>query len=283
MTLLTVLFTPLHIFGFVGLIISIIALIKVKKDKNSLRGLAIASVIISAILTIGITISASYYFYNLSQYKQSVTLTNKGGLSKDKFSEVEQLTHQILKRAGYTDYRFNDGENSFTIQFKNYSRDEIINILKENKFEGKIGDKVVFSSVQDVTSVCQNASCMGIDPRYGCKTKDSGEWTCQYFFGMKISDIAAQRFADITRDMEIIKGNNESHLSSNFTITVNDKKVEELLIGSDLKGKTIQDIQISGSGNGTTENEAMKTALVDMSYYRRMFYLGGIPSDVEIK
>ena len=53
-------------------------------------------------------------------------------------------------------------------------------LAQQGKFEGKIGEEVVFSGGNDIVYVCNSATCSGIDPQQGCT--GTSPVVCQYRF-----------------------------------------------------------------------------------------------------
>ena len=156
-------------------------------------------------------------------------------------------------------------------------------LAKQGKFEAKIGNETVFSGGdKDITYVCRSADCSGIDPTRPCSQFQSG-WACYYSFSIALKPEAAQRQADITRPLEIIPDESgQEYLSKDLELFLDDSNVDILKIGADLKGRPVTDIQISGSGVGATQQEAIFNSLEDMKRLQTIMITGSLPVKLDI-
>jgi len=93
-----------------------------------------------------------------------------------------------------------------------------------------------------------------------------------------LSRDAAERHAQITDKLTII----EDHLSEPLTLYLDDVEVDVLQIGSSLKGSTTTSVQISGSGAGRTQQEAMDNSLENMKRLQTVLVTGSLPVKLEI-
>src|SRR3989338_5601663 len=161
------------------------------------------------------------------------------------------------------------GNQYILVEIAGATEEEIRNLLAEQgKFEAQIANKTVFVGGKDIVFVCRSADCAGIDPNVGC-TSSNGQSACRFIFSIAISPEAAQKQADVTGKLEVIgdstgKGSRDAYLSEPLALYLDDAKVDELSIGAELKGSTTTEIQISGSGVGSTEQEAVFNAMGNM-------------------
>lgn len=154
-------------------------------------------------------------------------------------------------------------------------------IEKQGKFEAKIANQTIFRGGNDITYVCKTSRCSGVNR--GCTKSNSTSWTCGYGFSIALSAEAAQRQADVTTDLEIIKDNNSrEYLSEKLELYLDDEFVNDLSIGAALKGRPVTGISISGSGNGTSRKEAMANALENMKEMQTVLTTGSLPVKLEI-
>ncbi|HDD70901.1 MAG TPA: hypothetical protein ENF94_01930, partial [Candidatus Woesearchaeota archaeon] len=150
-------------------------------------------------------------------------------------------------------------------------------MAKQGKFEGKIANKTVFKGGDDITYVCRSADCSGLDPRRPCG-KMGDKWGCGFYFSISLKPEAAQRQADITKNLEVIG----DHLSEQLVLYLDDQERDKLNIAADLKGRAVTDIQITGSGQGITQAEAMQEALKNMKSLQTVLITGSLPVKLEI-
>jgi len=154
-------------------------------------------------------------------------------------------------------------------------------LARQGKFEAKIGNTTVFRGGKDVTYVCRTADCSGIDPNRGCGQVQGG-WACSFAFSIALTPDAAEAQANATRNLEVIKDVQGAYLSEKLLLYLDDKKVDELNIGADLKDRAILDIQISGPGFGTTEQEAAYNTLANMRRLQTILITGTLPVKLDI-
>ncbi|MCA9477990.1 MAG: hypothetical protein KC535_02490 [Nanoarchaeota archaeon] len=176
------------------------------------------------------------------------------------------------------------GETYVLVEIAGVSQEEIVDLLsRQGKFEAKVGDETVFRGGNDIIYVCRTATCSGIDPQYGCQKSAEG-YTCGFRFSITLSQEAAQRQADVTKnlDVEYLPGSTQGYLSENLTLILDDEIVNELRIGSSLKGNAVTDISISGSGSGPTEQAAAQAALDDMKSLQTVLITGSLPVKLNI-
>lgn len=171
------------------------------------------------------------------------------------------------------------GNQYILVEIAGATEEEIKNLLsKQGKFEAKIGNQTVFVGGKDITYVCRSPDCSGIDAYRGGCGKSNGQVVCRFRFSISLTQDAAQRQADITRGLDVIKSEGgESYLSEKLLLYLDDKQVDELNIGSDLKGKPATDIQISGSGVGATNQDAVYNAMSNMKRLQTILITGQLP------
>ncbi|MEK6903976.1 MAG: hypothetical protein AABW87_00095, partial [Nanoarchaeota archaeon] len=139
------------------------------------------------------------------------------------------------------------GNKFVVVEIAGATREEVKELIgKQGKFEAKIGQDTVFIGGKgDVPFVCRDdGSCSGIIPP--CTKISENNWNCEFRFTIKLSQDAAKRHADVTKDLEInstITGS--QYLSRTLDMYLDDRLVSSLQIGSDLRGREVTDIQIS--------------------------------------
>ncbi len=175
------------------------------------------------------------------------------------------------------------GKQYIIVEIAGATEEEVKELLaKQGKFEAKVGNETVFKGGQDIKYVCRTADCAGIDPDQGCGKIESG-WACSFRFSIALSPEAAQRQADATQNLGYQTMNGERYLDKPLDLFLDDNLVDSLNIASDLKGRAVTDIAISGSGAGATHQEAINDALVNMKKLQTILVTGSLPVKLQIE
>src|SRR3989344_3328998 len=222
-----------------------------------------------------------------------VLLEPEEQISNDEMTQLLESMKQRLNVYGLSDitvtqasnlpvYLGGSGKQYVLIEIAGASKQEVTELLsKQGKFEAKIGEKIVFIGGKDITYVCKDATCSGIDPQAGCQP-NGNTWTCRFRFSIALTPEAAARQADITQKLDVISENGQEYLSEKLTLYLDNNQVDELRIGADLKGREATDIQISGSGSGTIQQEAMFNSLDQMKKLQTVLQTGSLPIKLNI-
>jgi preprotein translocase subunit SecD len=178
-----------------------------------------------------------------------------------------------------------EGNQYALVEIAGATQEEVRDLIaKQGKFEAKVGNTSVFKGGNDVTYVCRTADCSGIDPRRGCGQSSANQWFCSFRFSIALSPEAAQKQADASKDLDVIVDDNgNEYLSEKLYLYLDDALVDELSIGSDLKGRSVTDIQISGSGVGATQQDAMFDALANMKRLQTIMITGSLPVKMQVQ
>lgn len=204
--------------------------------------------------------------------------------------DLEMLMDNMKQRLnvyGLSDLTIRDagdlsGNQYIVVEIAGANEEEIRSLLaKQGKFEAKIADKNVFIGGKDITYVCKSANCAGIDPNAGCN-QIQGQWFCRFRFAITLSPEAAKRQAEATKDLEVVKEEQGSYLSEQLVLFLDDNEVDRLNIGPDLKGRAVTDIEISGSGFGASQQEAMFDSLKNMKKLQTVLITGSLPVKLNI-
>ncbi len=176
------------------------------------------------------------------------------------------------------------GTDFILIEIAGVTEEEVKELLaKQGKFEASITNQTVFfGGKKDITYVCRSAECSGIDPNRGCSRVGSGEFGCSFFFSITLSPEAAQRQADLTKDIPLESEGTNSYLTEDLILYLDDQEVDRLRIGADLKGRATTNIQISGSGQGRTEQEAAANTLKEMKKLQTIILTGSLPVKLDV-
>ncbi|MFP4424664.1 MAG: MMPL family transporter [Candidatus Woesearchaeota archaeon] len=199
------------------------------------------------------------------------------------------LSDLVVRKAGdiFSDQQY------IIVEIAGANEEEVRELLsKQGNFEAKIGGKVVFEGgTGDITYVCRSSDCSGIDPSQPCRQIDDQEHMCRFRFSIALKPEAAERQAAVTSNLTTIttdeQGNllarEDQYLNETLDLFLDGQKVDSLNIGSDLKGRAVTDIQISGSGVGTTEQQASFTALENMKQMQTVLITGSLPVELNIE
>ncbi|MFC1752645.1 hypothetical protein ACFL96_04540 [Thermoproteota archaeon] len=176
------------------------------------------------------------------------------------------------------------GNQYVLVEIAGANEEEVKELLaRQGKFEAKVGNGTVFRGGQDITYVCRSAECSGIDPSVGCGQYGPEQWTCRFRFSISLSGEAAQRQADLTKDLEVIREEGkEGYLSEKLYLYLDDQLVDELNIGEDLKGQAATEISITGSGAGTSQNDAVTETFTNMKRLQTILITGSLPAKLNI-
>ena len=178
------------------------------------------------------------------------------------------------------------GNQYIVVEIAGATEEEIKDLLaRQGKFEAKIGNKTAFRGGRDITYVARSGTEAGIDPNGGCGQSSASQWGCRFRFGITLSQEAAQRQADITKDLDVVSDpstGKADYLSQKLELYLDDKKVDELSIGADLKGQASTQISISGSGTGASQPDAVTNAFANMKRLQTILITGSLPVKLNI-
>ncbi len=177
------------------------------------------------------------------------------------------------------------GNQYIVVEIAGATEEEIKDLLaRQGKFEARVGNKTVFRGGNDIVYVARSANEAGIDPSAGCSSQGS-QWFCRFRFSITLSQEAAQRQADATKDLAVVYdpvSGRSDYLSEKLELYLDDKNVDELSIGADLKGQAVTQIQISGSGVGANNQEAIFNSLQNMKRLQTILITGSLPVKLNI-
>ncbi|MBI2658499.1 hypothetical protein HYX05_00135, partial [Candidatus Woesearchaeota archaeon] len=211
----------------------------------------------------------------LSQFDMSILIDNM----KERLN-VYGLSDIVIKDA-------NDlvGNQYIVVEIAGATEEEIKDLLaRQGKFEAKVGNNTVFRGGNDIVYVARSANEAGIDPGAGCSSSAS-QWFCRFRFSITLSQEAAQRQADATKGLTVVYdpvSGRSDYLSEKLELYLDDKKVDELSIGADLKGEAVTQIAISGSGTGANNQEAIFNSLQNMKRLQTILITGSLPVKLDI-
>lgn len=222
---------------------------------------------------------------DLSGGARAIVKAENASLSKQDVDDLVSITDERFNAFGLSDISVKpvsdlEGKNYMLIEIAGATTAELKDLLEsQGKFEAKIGEDTVFiGGDRDITYVGISGQDAGI---YSCSP--SGDETyCQFRFTISLSEKAAQRQADITSNLTVNLSSGGSYLEKPLDLYVDDILLDTLQIGADLKGQTTTTIQISGSGRGSSQQDAYKDAQTNMKKLQTILKTGGLPYKLEI-
>ena len=216
----------------------------------------------------------------LSSFDASVLIDNM----KERLN-VYGLSDLIIREANDLPPPIGTGNQYIVVEIAGATEEEVKDLLaKQGKFEAKIGNRTVFRGGNDIVYVARSANEAGIDPSSGCGQQAS-QWFCGFRFSITLSQEAAKRQADATKDLTVVYdpvSGRSDYLSEKLELYLDDSKVDELNIGADLKGQAVTQIAISGSGSGANEQEAIFNSLQSMKRLQTILITGSLPVKLSI-
>lgn len=217
---------------------------------------------------------------------------NSSLVSQEDLDLVIENLRQRLNAFGLSDIvvrsaRDLEGENFIIVEVAGANDEDVRQLIsQQGKFEAKIGNTTVFrGGNEDITSVCRTSQCSyAVDPQKGCSKISADEYMCTFSFQITLSEEAAQRFAEATKDLQIIQsqGGAQSYLNETIDFYLDDELVDSLNIAGDLRGVPATTVSISGPGYGKTREEAVEASRKNMESLRTIISTGSLPLKIEI-
>lgn len=208
-------------------------------------------------------------------------VTSDQKLTDAELNDLISVSQERLNLYGLSDLVIrkqtnSDGNKYMVVEIAGSTPKDLENLIaQQGKFEAKIGNDTVFvGGNKDVTFVGRTGQDALISECYAIQ----GGEACNFQFVIFLSEEAAKRHADITSNLTI----NGSYLSKQLDFYIDDKLTSSLFIGSNLRGSVTTQIQISGSGQGATRQEAIDSANAEMKKLQTILITGSLPFKLEI-
>jgi len=205
-------------------------------------------------------------------------------LSITELNELIDVVSNRINEFGISDVNIRavsdlSGNNYMLIEIAGVTPSDLEDLVsKQGKFEAKIGNQTVFiGGQQDITYVAKTGEQSGI---YSCNSYE-GKEICSFRFLITLSEKAAKRQAEITKNLSI-DPQNPQYLSKKLDLFLDDQLVDSLFISKNLKGIDTTEISIQGSGTGTTRQEAYDDALKNMKKLQTILITGSLPYKLQI-
>ena len=217
-----------------------------------------------------------------------VLLQPERAMPKEDLQSLMDTMQERLNVYGLSDLIIRDagdlsGNQYILVEIAGANEEDIRSLLEQQgKFEAKIANQTVFIGGKDIVFVCRSANCAGIDPDYGCSASGS-QHVCRFRFSISITPDAAKKQANATSSLDVVGDKSQgSYLSEPLELYLDDAKVDELSIGAELKGSTTTEIQISGSGIGLSQQEAVLNTFSNMKRLQTVLITGSLPVKLSI-
>ncbi len=209
-------------------------------------------------------------------------------ISQDEMSILVSNVEQRINVYGISDVTVRpvsdlSGNQYIRIEIAGATEEEVKDLIsKQGKFEAKVNNITVFRGGADIRHVCRTAECSGIDPYRGCGDAGDGTQACTFRFSISLSPEAASRQAEATKDVPVVGSGRDAYLEAPLELYLDDSLVDKLNIASDLKGKAVTEIAISGPGVGKMREEAVNNALQNMKKLQTILITGSLPVKMNI-
>ena len=207
-------------------------------------------------------------------------------LSRSELNDLISITSQRLNVYGLKDVQIRPvtdlaGKNFMLVEIAGSTPRELEDLIaKQGKFEAKIGNQTVFEGGEkDVTYVARTGEQSGI---YSCNPLQEGGQGCNFRFAISLSEAAAKKHASITCELGV-NPENPQYLSEKLDLYLDEKLVDSLFIGKDLKCSETTQIQISGAGTGDTREQAYDNAQKEMKQLQTVLISGSLPFKLKIE
>ncbi|MBD3252120.1 preprotein translocase subunit SecD [Candidatus Pacearchaeota archaeon] len=222
---------------------------------------------------------------DLSGGSRALVTAEEKDLTSSELNDLIAVTNERLNVYGLKDIKIRpvsdlSGKNFMLIEIAGSTPKELETLIgKQGKFEAKIGNETVFiGGERDITYVARTGERAGV---YSCNKFQNGE-ACQFRFAISLSEAAAKRHAEITSGLDINSSNPE-YLEKKLDLYLDEKLVDSLFIGRELKGSETTQIAISGSGTGPTREEAYNNAMDEMKHLQTVLLTGSLPFKLKIE
>jgi preprotein translocase subunit SecD len=206
-------------------------------------------------------------------------------ISSAELEDLIQVSRNRFNVYGLSDVNIrgvNDlsGQNFMLVEVAGATPNDLESLIaQQGKFEAKIANQTVFTGGEgDITDVCRNdATCAGI---HTCQPTQGG-YFCTFAFTIYLTQEAAERHADITRNIPL-DPTSTGYLSEDLYLYVDDVEVDSLRVSSNLRGQITTQISIQGSGSGVTRQDAFEDAQNSMNNLQTILITGSLPYKLEI-
>lgn len=205
-------------------------------------------------------------------------------LPKQDLFDIREILSKKIEIAGYANEVTLTDEDLFQVKSSTKfveNKDFLESIIQAHSFEAKVGDETIFTNGQDIEYVCNSPQCAGPSKTRRC-IESGDDWLCYFEFTATVSDIAARRMAEATKDLEIVQNKWGEYLNANMTLHVDGKVVDILNIAPSMKGEEIKHVSISGGGRGDSKERAMFDTVTTMRSLQAILATSSLPANLSI-
>ncbi len=204
-------------------------------------------------------------------------------LSPENASIIATMISQRLNVYGLEDIQVSpiqdlSGNNYISVEIAGATPSDLESLIsQQGRFEAKIGNETVFRGEKgDIASVAKSGQQSGIQ---SCDQQSDGSYVCSFQFGVYLSQAAAQRFAEITKNVPV----SGQYLTKTLNLYLDGREIENLSISKDLKGQVQTQVSIQGSGlPASTSIDASHNAQSQMNKLQTILETGSLPYKLEI-
>lgn len=222
---------------------------------------------------------------DLSGGARALVTAENHTLTSSEVNDLVQITQNRFNAFGVSDIKVVpvsdlSGKHYMSIEVAGATSKDLEKLIsQQGKFEAKIGNDIVFiGGRQDITSVGRSGQDAGIN---SCQPSSDG-YFCEFRFTIYLSQAAAERQAALTKNLSVNSTVQGNYLSKNLDLYLDDKQVDSLQISEGLKGMVTTQVSISGSGKGSTQADALKSAEENMKQLQTILITGSLPFKLQI-
>lgn len=211
-----------------------------------------------------------------------------GSVSSSDLDDVIAILEERLNVYGLSDmrlYKVDAGtEQLVGIEIAGSSPEQLESLIEEQgHFEAKIANKTVFiGGDQDITHVARTGEQAIV---YNCRDSQEESY-CDFQFQITLSTNAADKFAEITKDLPTIDNcnpvNQGCYLTEEIVFYIDGINTSSLKIAGSLKGRAETTISITGSESGQTQQDAAENTRSEMKKLQTILITGSLPYKLEI-
>ncbi len=221
---------------------------------------------------------------DISGGSRALVTAKNVSMTSEELDNLVEITRNRLGNFGLTEINVLpvsdlSGNRFMLIEIAGATPQDLEKLISEQGiFEAKIGNKTVFEGGEKgVSSVAKSGQEAGI---YSCEGQ-TGAYYCNFRFALYLTSQAAKNQAEATSKLSI-NLSNSNYLNETLDLYLDKNLVNSLLISKDLKGRETTQISISGSGTGTTKQEAYQVAEKEMKHLQTVLITGSLPFELEI-
>lgn len=219
-----------------------------------------------------------------------VILKPEANATSDNIAMTIDSMNQRLNVYGLSDVSINQvsdlaGSKYIVVEIAGAYEDEIKQLIaKQGKFEAKIRNETLFTGGNDITHVCKTADCSGIDTNAGCTLGSDNQWHCRFRFSITLSSAAAKKQFAAIANLSVTGSPTagDQYLNETLDLYLDNQQVDSLNIGAELQIQATTDVSISGTGTGSTKDEAVTNALTSMKRLQTILVTGSLPIKLDI-